>query len=144
MASKLDRSRSQVTVVIPTRDRWELLSRHALPAALSQEGVDLEVIVIDDGSTDETSQRLAGLRDSRIRVIRHDAPQGLPSARNSGIAAASGSWVAFLDDDDLWSPQKLRVQLDAARGNDASVAYPGGVMLDERLRALHHLAPTPG
>ncbi|MFO7572207.1 MAG: glycosyltransferase, partial [Gaiellaceae bacterium] len=61
-----------VSVVIPTRNRWSLLSATALPAALGQEGVELEVVVVDDGSTDETTRRLHELQDadSRVRIVR--------------------------------------------------------------------------
>src|SRR5215218_5096689 len=97
-----------VTVVIPTMDRWRLLSERALHSALTQEQVDLEVVVVDDSATDETAIGIAGLNDERVRVIRHEQPQGLQRARNVGIAAARGDWVAFLDDDDVWAPWKLR------------------------------------
>src|SRR5688572_3616095 len=103
-----------VSVVIPTRNRWELLSTGALPSALAQEGVEVEVHVIDEGSSDATSQELERLNEPRVHVIRHDRPHGVAQARNAGIAAARGQWVAFLDDDDIWAPQKLRRQIDTA------------------------------
>jgi glycosyltransferase involved in cell wall biosynthesis len=121
----------EVTVVIPTRNRHALLSEHGLLAALSQEGVDAEVVVVDDGSTDGTAERLAQLDEPRLRVIRNDQPQGQGAARNRGIAAARAPWIAFLDDDDLWSPGKLRVQLDLARATDADFAYCGAILVYE-------------
>jgi len=117
--------------VIPTRNRWLMLERAALRAALSQELVDHEVVVVDDGSTDRTSQRLEELRDPRLRVVRLDERRGVATARNAGIANAQGEWIAFLDDDDLWSPFKLRRQIDAAREADAVFAYAGVVSVDE-------------
>ncbi|HWC32537.1 MAG TPA: glycosyltransferase family 2 protein, partial [Actinomycetota bacterium] len=126
----------EVTVVIPTRDRWSLLATAALPAALVQEDVDLEVVVVDDGSRDETPERLAELTDPRLRVIRNLEPLGVAQARNAGIAAARGRWLAFLDDDDLWSPRKLRTQLDAARAAGASFVYAGVINVDEYGSAL--------
>jgi glycosyltransferase involved in cell wall biosynthesis len=132
----------EVSVVIPTRDRWPLLSRHALPSALGQIGVELEVIVVDDGSTDETPVHLARVGDARLRVIRID-PADRPArsrntahARNRGVEAARGEWVAFLDDDDLWSPDKLRAQLDAAERATASFVYSGVIAIDEDMRVL--------
>jgi glycosyltransferase involved in cell wall biosynthesis len=121
-----------VTVVIPTLNRWHLLSTGALPSALNQEGVDLEVVVIDDGSTDETPAGLASLEDERVRVVRHAKPQGLARARNAGIAEARAEWVAFLDDDDLWAPWKLRTQLDAAASTGATFVYSPAVYVSER------------
>lgn len=121
----------EVTVVIPTHNRWPFLSTLALPSALAQVDVDHEVVVIDDGSTDDTPTRLAEIDDSRLVILRHDRPLGVSSARNAGIAAARGSWVAFLDDDDLWSPHKLRAQLDAAHAAKASFVYTRAVVIDE-------------
>jgi glycosyltransferase involved in cell wall biosynthesis len=110
-----------ITVVIPTRNRWPILSTRALPSALVQEDVEHEVIVVDDGSTDETPARLAELDDTRLRIMRNEEPTGVARARNAGLAAARGEWIAFLDDDDAWSARKLRLQLDAAAGDDAFV-----------------------
>jgi GT2 family glycosyltransferase len=135
-------SRPDVTVVIPTRNRWKLLASAALPAALGQEDVELEVVVVDDGSTDETPARLAELSEPRLHVVRHTESRGVASARNAGIAAARGTWVAFLDDDDVWSPRKLRVQLDAAEAAGASFVYGGAAAVAEDRSWLYSLPPT--
>ena len=132
----------EVSVVIPTRNRWSLLSRRALRGALLQESVAHEVIVIDDGSTDETAERLDSLADERVRFVRHETPGGAAKARNAGIREARGEYVAFLDDDDFWSPVKLRMQLDAIRASSADFAYAGVVTLDERGVVLH-MSPAP-
>jgi glycosyltransferase involved in cell wall biosynthesis len=129
-------------VVIPTRDRWEVLSHAALRAALWQEDVDHEVVVVDDGSTDGTSDRLAELGDPRVRVVRHDHSLGVARARNAGLRAARGEWVSFLDDDDLWSPRKLRGQLDAAGQAGASFVYSSGAAVDAHGRFLFAV-PAP-
>jgi len=134
-----------VSVVIPTRSRWRLLSTAALPSALEQQDVEHEVIVVDDGSDDETRDRLAAIDDPRLRVVHHDAPLGVARARNAGIEAARGRWVSFLDDDDIWAPQKLRAELDAAESADAVFAYAGGAALDATRRFLFAVAPPdPG
>jgi glycosyltransferase involved in cell wall biosynthesis len=130
-----------VSVVIPTKGRWHLLSAAALPSALEQRGVRHEVIVVDDGSTDETPERLAAIEDPRLVVVRHDVSRGVARARNAGIAAARGRWVSFLDDDDLWAPEKLAAQLEAAQGVDATFAYAGGGGLDASHRFLFAVAP---
>jgi glycosyltransferase involved in cell wall biosynthesis len=123
----------EVTVVIPTRNRASLLQKTALRAALSQEGVNVEVIVVDDASTDETPLALERVDDLRLRVLRHDVRRGQFRARNAGIAHARGEWIAFLDDDDVWSPAKLRSQLDVARAAGASFVYTGAVMIGSRV-----------
>ena len=101
-----------VSVVVPTHDRARLLPR-LLASVLGQDLADLELVVVDDGSQDDTSQVLRGCRDPRLRVVRHDRPRGVAQARNTGTLAATGRWVAWCDDDDVWSPAKLRLQLQA-------------------------------
>jgi len=108
-----------------------------LASALAQEGVDHEVVVVDDGSGDETAARLAYLGDRRVRVVPNEGPRGVAAARNRGLAEARGEWVAFLDDDDLWAPVKLRGQLSAARAADADFAYAAAVVVDERYVPFH-------
>ncbi len=133
----------EATAVIPTRDRWALLSRKALPSALWQEDVDLEVIVVDDGSTDDTPTQLSQISDTRLRVVRNQTSQGLSRARNAGIDAARGKWVAFLDDDDVWAPHKLRTQIDGARARDASFAYCGVLVVDTKGDVVERISPPP-
>ncbi len=131
-------------MVIPTRGRWSLL-KETLASALAQEGVSHEVVVVDDGSADETPARLGELGDERVRVVRHERPRGVAAARNRGIEKARGNWVAFLDDDDLWSPDKLRTQLDVLHASRAGFAYSAVVAVDRERRATRALPfPQPG
>lgn len=111
----------EVTAVIPTRDRWMLLERRALRSALAQEDVRLEVVVVDDGSAEPAPPSIE--HDPRVRVVRHEASRGVAAARNTGIGAAGAPWVAFLDDDDLWAPRKLRGQLDRVAAEGAAFVY---------------------
>jgi glycosyltransferase involved in cell wall biosynthesis len=133
----------EVTIVVPTRDRWDILSTHALPSALGQEDVGLEVVVVDDGSQDRTAKGLQTAGDPRLRVIRHGESRGVSAARNSGIAAARGTWLAFLDDDDVWSPQKLRMQIDAAGAAGAAWSFAAAIVVDTWLRPLYALPLPP-
>ena len=132
-------------MIIPTHSRYGLLSRHALPSALGQEDVDFEVLVVDDASTDETPARLQELDDPRLRVVRHDVCRRLSGARNTGVEAARGRWLAFLDDDDLWSPRKLRAQLDTAEAAEVDWVYARTLVVDEQLRVTDvDPLPEPG
>ncbi|TVR22636.1 MAG: glycosyltransferase family 2 protein [Nitriliruptor sp.] len=81
----------RVTVVISSYNRRQMLSK-ALSSALAQREVDLEVIVVDNGSTDGTEQDLAAWRDTRLRVIRNPVSLGSIGGRNTGLAAAEGEW----------------------------------------------------
>jgi len=132
----------EVSVIISTQNRWPLMARTSLRSALVQEDVDLEVVVVDDGSTEEAPGGLSGLEDARVRLVRHAEPRGIAAARNTGVREAEGEWIAFLDDDDLWSPHKLRTQIDAARTTGAGFAYVGAVWVDrEQLHLVYGHAP---
>lgn len=99
-----------VSVIVPTYNRPQLLAR-ALQSVLRQSYTDFEIIVVDDGSVASVSGVVAGCEDPRIRLIRHERNRGLPATRNTGIRAARGQYIAFLDDDDLWHANKLEIQL---------------------------------
>jgi glycosyltransferase involved in cell wall biosynthesis len=134
--------RPEVTVVVPTRGRSRLLAL-TLCGVMRQNDVDLEVVVVDDGSTDDTAAMVTGLGDGRVRLLRHDRSRGVSAARNTGIAAARGEWVAFCDDDDLWAPGKLALQLEAAARAGRHWAYAGDVEVDDRLRVVAGAPPAP-
>jgi glycosyltransferase involved in cell wall biosynthesis len=130
-----------VSVVIPTRDRPELLAL-TVRSVLWQEAVTEEVLIVDDGVRPGTRTVIEQLGDERVRLLRNTGPAGVSGARNTGIAAARGRWIAFLDDDDLWAPGKLATQLAAANAASAGWAYAGDVTIDEHLR-VRDGAPPP-
>jgi glycosyltransferase involved in cell wall biosynthesis len=103
-----------VSVVIPYYNRLSVIGR-AVGSVLTQTLKDLELIIVDDGSDDGLDLILAVQRfgDQRIRVIRHQVNKGGAAARNTGVQAAQGTWIAFLDSDDEWEPRKLERQLEA-------------------------------
>jgi len=98
-----------VSVVIPTYNRCGYLQQ-AIESVLSQSCGDFEVIVVDDGSTDETAQVIAKFSDERVRYL-YQSNAGRSAARNWGMGAARGMYLAFLDDDDLYLPHKLASQV---------------------------------
>jgi glycosyltransferase involved in cell wall biosynthesis len=108
-----------ISVVVPTYNRAHLIPR-ALSSALGQSHREIELIVVDDGSTDGTAELLARPSDPRIRYIQHEVRRNAAAARNTGIRAASGSFVAFLDSDDEWLPthleRKLRLLMESPHG----------------------------
>jgi glycosyltransferase involved in cell wall biosynthesis len=103
----------KVTVVIPAYNAAPYIGA-TIESVLAQTYEDLEVIVVDDGSTDETPSILARYGE-RIRVI-HQSNQGSSAACNAGVAAAQGKWIAFVDADDLWLPQKTQTQIEQCAG----------------------------
>jgi glycosyltransferase involved in cell wall biosynthesis len=131
-----------VSVVIPSKNRSAILAT-TLEMALGQDGVDHEVVVVDDGSTDDTQAMLAAIEDPRLRSVRHEQSRGVGAARNRGVEEARGEWVAFLDDDDLWAPDKLRVQLAALQASGALFAYGESLVLDEERSAVERDQGAP-
>lgn len=99
-----------VSVVITTYKRSEMLLR-AIESVLIQTYKDIEVIVVDDGSPEPVCDSLQQIFGDRIRCVSHPQNLGAPAARNTGIRQSRGKYVAFLDDDDVWLPQKLEKQM---------------------------------
>ena len=106
-----------VSVIIPTTRRPDLVIR-ALNGVFAQTHSDLEAIVVVDGPNPETMAALSQVTDPRLRILQNELPLGPGAARNAGAGVARGDWVAFLDDDDEWLPQKLTLQLAAASLED--------------------------
>ena len=102
----------RVSVIIPVYQGADFVLS-AIHSVLSQAGEDLEIIVVDDASPDDAARRVAALGDARVHLVRHPHNRGIAAARNSGLAAARGEFVAFLDQDDLWIPGRLSRQLAA-------------------------------
>ncbi|MDH7496821.1 MAG: glycosyltransferase [Syntrophomonadaceae bacterium] len=135
-----------VSVIIPTYNcgRW---LRSAIESALSQTYANLEVIVVDDGSTDDTAAILKTFGDS-VRVFSQDN-RGVAAARNAGLQLARGKYVAFLDADDKWDSRRLEVMIDGLESG-ADLAISNYFYIDEggrRLRerpALHQSFAAPG
>ncbi|MBM4288286.1 MAG: glycosyltransferase family 2 protein [Deltaproteobacteria bacterium] len=102
-----------LSVIIPTFNRAALV-REAIDSVLAQTCHDFELIVVDDGSWDQTAAVVAAY-GSKIRLIRHTQRRGVSAARNIGADRARGEWLAFLDSDDLWLPRKIETQLAYVR-----------------------------
>ena len=104
----MDNINPTVSVIIPEYNRSKLLSL-AIESALNQTYQDLEIIVIDDGSTDNTKEVVEGFikQDSRVKYIQHENNKGASAARNTGIMSAKGEYIAFLDSDCQWMPEKI-------------------------------------
>ena len=106
----------RVSVVIPTFNRAEYLP-DAIGSALRQTYRELDVIVVDDGSTDDTPDVVVGLGEDRVEYVRIDRSRSPARARNVGVSRATGQFVAFLDSDDVWLPEKIERQMEALRAS---------------------------
>lgn len=110
-----------VSVVLPTHNRSALLPR-AIRSVLRQTYADFELIVVDDASSEDPTPIVDAFGDDRIRLIRHPANRGNAAARNTAIRSARGRFLAFLDDDDEWSPEKLELQVPVLESSEADEA----------------------
>lgn len=120
-----------VSVIVPTFNRAHVLPR-AIACVLGQTCRDVELLIVDDGSTDGTEALLASYTDARVRYLRQTENRGASAARNVGLRAARGRFVALLDSDDEWLPEKLALQLAvfAGRGAETGLVYTGVERID--------------
>lgn len=136
----------EISVVIPTRNRPTLVTR-AVHSALHQTFADIEVLVVVDGPDDATLAALSAIGDPRLRVVTSPRQEGAPNARNRGAREARGAWVALLDDDDEWHPDKLSVQRALALGSQAALPIVISRLIMRTPRAdlvLPRRLPSPG
>ena len=121
----------KVSVIITTYNRSYLLSK-AIQSVLSQSFHGFEIIVVDDASQDNTAQIVNVFSDKRIRYIRHHVNKGYCHSKNNGVKNANGEYIAFLDDDDEWFPEKLSMQVSMLDNSPLKigVVYTGSIAVD--------------
>jgi glycosyltransferase involved in cell wall biosynthesis len=122
-----------VSIIIPTYNRENIVSR-AIHSILAQTYQNFEIIVVDDASTDNTESVISGFTDPRIQYVRQLQNGGAGVARNVGINVAQGQYIAFLDSDDEWFPEKLAKQVEQFQQSDPQVGvlYTWWIMTNER------------
>ena len=127
----------KVSVIIPTHNRVSLLER-AIQSILSQTFYDFELIIINDASTDSTQEMIKEIDHPRIHLINHSKNRGASAARNAGITASKGKYIAFLDDDDEWLPEKLakQVQIFENLSDKTGLIYSGFHFISQRTGAI--------
>lgn len=128
---------SKVSVIIPTYNR-ALFLHDAITSVLKQTYQDFEILVIDDCSKDNTQEIVSSFHDKRIRYIRHEANKGEAGSRNTGIRNSNAEYVAFLDDDDEWLPEKLKLQVDLIKNSPPEVGgvYTSYVQVDRTKKKI--------
>ena len=124
--------RPLVTVIMPAYNAERYIAK-SIESVLNQTCADLELIIINDCSKDNTLQIAHNYahNDSRIKIIDNHQNIGVAKSRNEGFDAATGSWVALLDSDDIWHSDKLEKQLDTAKKTNADLVYCSYGIIDE-------------
>lgn len=135
-------SNPTVSVIIPTFNRANLLML-AIQSVLDQTFSDFELIVVDDASTDNTQQKVMSINDPRIQYILHQQNSGECGTRNTGLTAAKGQFIAFLDSDDEWLPNKLEKQLALFQTlpADVGVVYSWLKVINDQGHVIHMREP---
>lgn len=135
-------SQVSVSVVLPTHNRAGEVEG-AIRSVLEQGFGDFELLVVDDGSTDDTSAVVEAVSDTRVRLLTHETNRGASAARNTGIRAAEGELIAFLDSDDRWRPDKLERQVRKLRESspEVGVVYCGTIIPEGPERETPGIVP---
>lgn len=132
-----------VSVVIPTFNRSDLLP-DAIDSVVDQTYRNWELIIVDDGSTDDTEQVVNSYSDSRVRYTENTGSKGPGGARNTGVRKAKGGYIAFLDSDDVWTSGKLRAQVDCMEANPRTGLVAGRcIYVDDELEPTGYESPSP-
>ena len=127
-----------VSVIVPTYNRSGLL-KNAINSILNQTYQNFEIIIIDDCSTDNTLEIVKQMKDKRIKYFKNEVSLKATGSRNKGIENSSGDFIAFLDDDDEWYPQKLEIQLEKFKDSEVGLVYGA---IDLYFEALDFKYPT--
>jgi glycosyltransferase involved in cell wall biosynthesis len=134
---EMNTNAKKVSVIIPTFNRCAFIGA-AMESVLAQDYQNLEVLVVDDGSTDDTAFILAAVEDSRLRYVRQDN-RGRSHARNVALELATGSYIAFLDSDDLYLPGKLTLQVNYLESHPSvGMVYTSATCIDEAGQPLEY------
>jgi glycosyltransferase involved in cell wall biosynthesis len=132
----------RVSVIIPTRNRRTTVAR-AVQSVLCQTYRDFELIIVNDGSTDDTACYLSSLDFPSLMCVNLDRNQGGGIARNQGIKHSSGELLAFLDDDDTWEPAKLAEQVGLLETKSAGLCFTGKRILNSQGKFLKYTFKKP-
>ena len=135
----------KISIITPAYNCEKYLEQ-SVDSVLSQTWQDWELLIIDDCSKDATWLRMQTLakQDNRIRIFQNRHNSGSAATRNNGIRQARGEWIAFLDSDDLWRPEKLERQMSVLRKHpDASFLFTGSAFIEDDGMTIAHVLHVP-
>ena len=130
-----------VSVIIPTYNRKDFLIK-ALDSVLNQTYANIEVLIIDDASTDDTKNSILKYNDNRIKYFKNPTNLHAAESRNIGIKKSSGELIAFLDDDDIWLNDKIEKQVKLFKDNDIGIVYCGIKLIFESYDLSYNTKPN--
>lgn len=131
-----------VSIIMPSWNTANFIEK-SINSVIAQTYGKWELIIIDDCSTDNTEEIVARFRDDRIKYLKNESNSGAALTRNKGLRAAQGEWIAFLDSDDLWMPEKLEHQIKFMKENNLIFSYHEYVKIDEESRPLNIYVSGP-
>ena len=131
-----------VSIIMPSWNTSKWIGE-SIKSVISQTYQNWELIIVDDCSTDNTDEIVAAFKDSRIRYIKNEKNSGAAITRNRALREAKGEWIAFLDSDDIWMPEKLEKMINFMVSNNYSFAYHDYVKIDEESKPLNIYVSGP-
>ena len=131
-----------VSIIIPVYN-VEKYIEETVRSVIGQTYLNWELILIDDGSSDQTYQILQDFTDERIKIYQNDKNRGPSYTRNRGLSLAKGEYIAFLDSDDLWEKEKLSKQLNFMQKNHHSFTFTSYKLVDEQGQDIHRVVHVP-
>lgn len=132
----------KVSIVVPVYNAAECIA-DTIMSVLNQNHTDLELLLVDDGSTDESRSIIEKYVSEKTVLLDNEEGKGAAGARNTGIKAATGHYIAFLDADDLWHPEKLSRQVAFMKEKDAAFSFTGYEFADRDGRGLGKIVTVP-
>lgn len=133
-----------ISIIMPAYNAEKYIDE-SIMSVINQTWKNWELLIIDDCSTDSTKKIINKYTslDTRIRLLSNTNNQGVSYTRNKGIQESHGNWVAFLDSDDLWTPDKLSMQVDLINKTNALFTFTGSAFIDENGMALKYTLSVP-
>lgn len=131
-----------VSIIMPSWNTGRFIGE-SIQSVLNQTYKNWELIIVDDCSTDNTDEIVASFDDERIRYFRNDKNSGAALTRNKAMREARGEWIAFLDSDDLWTPEKLEKQLSFMKENGYTFSFTEYEKIDEESKPLNIYVSGP-
>ncbi len=131
-----------VSIIMPSWNTGSYI-KESIKSVIAQTYENWELIIVDDCSTDETDKIIEGIKDKRIKYLKNEKNIGAALSRNRAICESKGEWIAFLDSDDLWNPEKLEKQISFMNENEYVFSYHDYEKIDEKSKPLNIYVTGP-